>query len=157
MVKSMVKIYKYGLNKYPHGTHPLFRSWASMNRRCNNSNSKDYKNYGGRGISIDPKWNNFENFVIDMEPLYKKGLWIERIDVNGNYCKENCKWATPKEQQNNRRDNHLFEYKGISDTVVNWATYFKIKRSTLEARLRVSGWSIEKALFTPMRGGISYF
>ena len=75
-----------------------------MKQRCLNSKNKNYNLYGGRGITISNEWiNNFQNFCGDMLPTYKYGLTIDRIDNNGNYCKENCKWLKANYQQMNRR------------------------------------------------------
>lgn len=81
----------------------FYRIWKDMNTRCNNPNYRLYKNYGGRGISICDRWEHFENFKEDMYPTYDEKLSIDRIDNNGNYCKENCKWSTDVEQNRNRR------------------------------------------------------
>ena len=117
-----------------------------MNVRCLNSKDQAFLKYGGRGITVSNEWLNFDNFKRDMLSSYKSGLTLERIDNNEGYSKNNCKWATRKEQANNRRSNHLFTYKGISDTLVNWANILRIKRSTLAQRFYVYGWSVERTL-----------
>lgn len=83
-------------------------SWMSLKQRCQDPNQKDYPEYGGRGITFENRWHRFENFFIDMgdpplDPVTGERLSIERKDNNGNYCKDNCKWATRSEQQLNKR------------------------------------------------------
>ena len=76
--------------------------WKSARQRCYNPNNKDYKNYGGRGITMSCDWERFSKFYEDMSPSYKEGLSLERVDVNGNYCKENCTWINLKAQSLNK-------------------------------------------------------
>lgn len=85
-----------------------YRSWKDLRQRCNNKNNKDYPNYGGRGITVCERWNDFSNFFKDMGER-PEGMTIDRIDVNGNYEPNNCRWATGKEQARNKRNNHIME------------------------------------------------
>lgn len=126
-----------------------YRIWHGLRVRCLDKNSKDYKHYGGRGITLDPRWNRFENFLVDMgEP--PEGMTIERIDNNGHYCKQNCKWATQKEQHRNTRWNHVLSHNGKSQCISAWAEEIGINHRTIHERLK-RGWSIESALLSPVR------
>lgn len=115
--------------------------WFGMLNRCRD---KEDKNYGGRGISVE--WKDFKEFKKDMIESYKEGLTIDRVNTNGNYSKENCRWATRKEQANNRRNSKSIIYNGKRITVTELARKFGIKRTTLYMRLFSYGYSIEKAL-----------
>lgn len=132
---------KNGLNNKTHGFSQIktgtYRSWRQMRGRCNNKNDKGYKNYGGRGIKICDRWNDFENFLEDMgeRPIGKS---IDRVDVNGDYLKENCKWSTPIEQANNMRNNVYIEYNGKSQTLSMWSRELNIPRPTLQHRINKS-------------------
>ena len=128
----------------------LRTTFDSMKNRCNNPNNRSYKNYGGRGIKVCEEWQSFKNFNDDMLSTYKKGLSLDRIDNNGDYCKENCRWATKKEQNNNSRKNHLFNFKGMILTLTGWSKITGIKRSTLAQRLYVYKWSLDQTL---LKGG----
>jgi hypothetical protein len=130
----------------------LIHVHAAIKQRCNNPKNKEYKNYGGRGITICPEWENFEIFykwAIDNE--YAKGLTIDRIDNDGSYEPNNCRWTTCKEQSNNQRRNRLITFEGKTLTLTQWASLKEIKLSTLVSRLDYLKWSIEKALTTPVQ------
>lgn len=138
-----------------HKTHGMVKTnpyytWAGMKHRCNKETSNKWKSYGGRGITYDPKWETFEGFLEDMGESWQEGLSIDRIDVNGNYCKENCKWSTRKEQMNNKTDNHYITYDGRIQTMTQWARELGMKDHTLSNRL-CKGWSIERAFTQPIK------
>ena len=135
------------ITKHNKSRTNIYRIWCSLRGRCFNKNSKNYKNYGGRGIVVCEEWlgeNGFENFYKDMGNR-PEGKSIDRIDNNGNYCPENCRWADIFQQANNKRTNHLLTYNNKTQNVSQWADELGIKYNTLMARLRY-GWSIEKAL-----------
>ncbi len=93
----------------------IYYIWHSMKQRCKNINNIGYSNYGWRWITYDKKWENFVWFYEDMKDWYEEHLTIDRIDSNWNYSKENCKWATSKEQNRNKRNNILFKWKCLSE------------------------------------------
>lgn len=143
-----------GLSRPKHGhcsngVSPTYISWRSMWNRCTNVAHDGYARYGGRGIAVCERWLKFENFLADMGER-PDGMTIERKDANGNYCPENCHWATSKAQNRNKRNNKLHFYKGESKTVNEWAEVLGIRLSTLEKRLRI-GWDIVRAIESPIR------
>ena len=130
----------------------LFRVWCGMRERCSTPSCKAYANYGGRGISVCDEWNDYAVFYKwAVSTGYEDGLSIDRIDSNGNYCPENCRWATSTEQANNTRRNVKIAYKGVSHTISEWSKIFGIKYTTLYMRLQ-RGMSIEKAFRNPTKG-----
>lgn len=131
--------------KTKHGMYytRTYKSWTQIIQRCKNPNNTGYEYYGGRGITVCDEWlESFENFYEDMGEC-PEGYSIERIDVNGNYCKDNCKWITMNEQQRNKRNNVFLEYNGESKCVADWARCLGIKIDTLWGRIR-RGLSIEE-------------
>jgi len=125
----------------------IYKIWVGIIQRCNNPNSQAYDHYGKRGISVSREWLSFENFYKDMGDC-AKGMSIDRIDNNGNYCKENCKWSTMKEQSNNTRHNHFVTYNGKTQTLSQWAEEIGIPKHVLYIRLGKLKWPVEKALTT---------
>jgi len=113
-----------------------YATWESMLQRCYNKKSKFYYNYGGRGIKICEQWkNSFSNFFKDMGFKPTPKYSIERIDVNGNYCPENCKWADRLEQDRNRRSNVYIEYNGETRIISDWAKIHNLHPQTIGNRL----------------------
>ncbi len=123
--------------------------WAAMRDRCNNPANNNFMHYGARGITVCERWNLFENFIADMGCRPSNKHSIERINNNGNYCAENCKWATRVEQANNTRRNHILIFQGVSDTVAGWANKLGISYTSLNNRIH-RGWSTERAITTPV-------
>ena len=123
----------------------------NMKTRCRNPKSKDWARYGGRGIVVCERWQHFKNFYDDMFPSYKAGLSIERIDTNGDYEPDNCRWATAKEQANNQSRNHLITAGGKTQNIQQWSEENGIPRLLIESRMRELKWTPEKAVLTPPR------
>jgi hypothetical protein len=115
----------------------LYRKWSAMRQRCLNPNDKEFKNYGGRGIKVCPQWLNFIVFAKwAKESGYKDGLTLERIDVNGDYCPENCTWATLKQQMNNKRNNVIIKTESGFMTLAEFSRKRGLSYSTVQMRLR---------------------
>ena len=132
-----------------HGrcNHPSFKTWKGMFDRCNNPNIPGYKNYGGRGIKVCKRWENIENFIADMGKKPSARHSIDRIDNDGDYMPENCRWATWETQQRNKRDNLVLTHNGKTMCVAAWADETGINRYTLYTRLK-RGWTTNRALAT---------
>lgn len=126
---------KHGASRRGKKTR-AYNVWCGIIKRCTNPNIADWENYGGRGISICKEWSDsFEQFLADMgEPL--RGHTIERNDVNGNYCKDNCTWATRKEQNNNTRKSKWLVLGERRQTLAQWADELGLNRSTIHRRLK---------------------
>ena len=121
-------------------------SWTNMKQRCYNPNSKDYNNYGGRGIIICDRWkNSFDNFLSDMGKKPNEKYSIDRINVNGNYEPSNCRWATQLDQTNNKRTNKNLTYNGETLTMSQWAKKMNIPLATIHNRIK-RGLSVKDSL-----------
>ena len=129
---------------------PEYHVWNEARRRCHNPKCKDYPKYGARGISMCGEWReSFLAFISWMGPR-PPGQTLERIDNNGNYCPENCRWATRKEQCLNSRRNHRLKLDGVTMTVSQWAGVSGIDESTIRSRIR-RGWSVADTLRKPVQ------
>jgi hypothetical protein len=132
--------------KHGHGRRgkksKSYNTWAGMVDRCNNPNHPAYKYYGGRGIKICHRWLKFENFLEDMgdKPI---GHSIDRINPDGNYSKENCRWATDLQQKNNTRRNVMITHEGRTQSLADWAREFGIPYKQFYALYRKQGKSME--------------
>lgn len=115
----------------------IYPVWKSMRARCNNPSNHAYENYGGRGISVCDEWNDdFQNFYDwALTNGYSSGLTIDRIDNDGDYCPENCRWSTRLEQSNNRRSCRYITYAGITHTIAEWSRVFNVPYCTLTRRI----------------------
>lgn len=132
----------------------LYGIWASMIARCYKPYIDGYENYGGRGITVCDEWlNNPEAFIEwALSHGYRDNLSIDRIDCNGNYEPDNCRWADWYEQGANKRNNRHITYNGETHIISEWARKTGIKASTINCRITVLGWSVEDALTKPVKG-----
>lgn len=138
--------------KKTHGGRRLkiYSVYIKIKQRCENKNNKDYKNYGGRGIVCE--WNSFESFRDDMEEGYSEILTIERNDVNGNYCKSNCRWATRLEQSKNKTN--TVWYKGLC--LSDYCKENNINYKSVSTRINSMRWSVEDAINVPIKKAIMH-
>lgn len=133
----------------------LYDIWAQMKMRCNNQNNKAYKNYGGRGITVCDEWeHSYSSF---REWAYNNGYdehasrckcTLDRIDNNGNYCPENCRFVDYGIQMNNRRSNHTLTYNNETHTMTEWSEITGLDFRVIQSRIK-RGWTIERTLTTP--------
>lgn len=128
---------------------PEYNVWSNMRERCYSPRHRNYKNYGGRGITICERWLVFSNFLADMGPRPSLKHSIDRIDINGNYDPGNCRWATNREQQRNCRDTIYVLYGGNRRKLVELCEELGLKREVVHGRLKM-GWKLYDALYVPV-------
>jgi hypothetical protein len=131
----------------------LYFIWSTMKQRCENpSNEKSKRNYKDRGIAVCPEWHDFSVFQKwAFDNGYSDSLTIDRIDNDEGYCPENCRWADNKTQANNRRVCRYLTFNNETHTIAQWAEKLGMAYNVLDNRLLYLGWSVEKALTTPVR------
>ncbi len=133
----------HGLSRTPEGK-PTYNSWNMMKARCNCPTAPNYARYGGRGIKVCARWAKFENFLADMG-FRPAGKTLDRINVNGPYSPENCRWATPKEQQRNARTTRFITFEGETKSLQEWAEIYQVNADMVVYRLK-RGYSVKEAL-----------
>lgn len=126
-----------------------YYTWRAIRSRCRNPKNKCFSVYGGRGITVDPSWNTFEQFYRDMGDAPTKLHSIDRIDNNKGYSKGNCRWATVEEQARNKRTTVRIEIDGIVQCQKDWCQEFKKHEGMVLDRTKRLGWNLRDALFTP--------
>lgn len=135
---------------------PEHRTWVGMRARCRNPNLRIFQNYGGRGITVCQRWDeSFEAFVADMGLRPSRRHSLDRIDNDGNYEPSNCRWATMTQQRRNTRANTRLTHHGRTMTLTEWALELGISVTVLCGRFR-KGWSVERALTTPLDSSRSH-
>lgn len=129
----------------------LYGIWTNMKTRCENPKSTFYKRYGGRGITVCKEWEHFESFLEwANESGYSDTMTIERIDNDSEYSPDNCRWASIKEQENNRSNSRLFTMNGKTQTLALWCDEYGQSYKTIYKRIFMLGWDFEKAITSPI-------
>lgn len=144
-------IAKQGMKNATHGLRktPEYTTYNLMKRRCYDIGSQTFDHYGGRGIKVCDRWlESFQNFYEDMGPKPSKKHSLDRIDNNSDYCPENCRWATHKQQTNNTRRNVFVEIDGIEKTLAQWSEFYGISYAMVRSRIH-NGWPAIEAITTP--------
>lgn len=145
VAKSAVERFtKHGRTK-----HPMYSRYNSMMARCYDEKNWEYANYGGRGITVCDRWvDSIDNFIADMGEPPTKEHSIDRVDNDKGYSPENCRWATKKQQSENRRVTYMFTMNGVTKSAADWSRDLGMTKKGVLFRI-ASGWSLEAALTTP--------
>lgn len=148
--------YRHGQSKRGQQTN-IYRRWQHMIQRCHNPNDRDYANYGGRGISVCDRWRyandthtGFEMFILDMGMPPSSAYSIDRLDVEGDYAPNNCRWATATEQANNRRSTKMLTIDGETKPLSEWCKQYQIGSKAVLYRLKHMGMTHKEAITTPL-------
>lgn len=129
---------------------PTYQSWASAKTRTTDENNRSYPRYGGRGITMCPRWaESFMEFYRDMGDR-PPGMSLDRIDNDGPYSRENCRWSTPAEQARNRRSTVLFRIGDREMSLTEWSKVSGIAEPRIWKRINKLGWPVERAVFEPI-------
>ena len=128
-----------------------YKRWRAMISRCQYRNDSAYPHYGAKGVTVCDEWQTYEGFLADMGEC-PDGMTLDRIDNSKGYSKENCRWASMKQQENNRTNNRILNAFGMAMTLAEWAEKMQINRGTLLSRIDRNNWPIEKALTEPVKG-----
>lgn len=147
--KFCQKCFELGLRGIPKSRSRIYNIWNGMMKRCYNPRTKNYKNYGGRGISVCKEWHTFKKFFEDMRNPPSDKHSLDRINNNWNYSKANCRWATQKEQNRNTRIVRRIKYKNTNLVLIELLEKFGIKTQTYESRIS-RGWDMIRAIETPV-------
>lgn len=137
-------------NKHGMYNTRLYRIWSLMKERCYNSKRKEYPNYGGRGICVCEEWKESKQFIEwALKNGYSDELTLDRVDNNGDYCPDNCRWVSQKEQMRNTRSNHYVSFRDRTIPLTQLAEENGLTYAQLYKRLKL-GWAIEKAISEPI-------
>lgn len=128
----------------------IYKIWMSMRHRCQIPSDANYYKYGARGIQVCDEWRDFSVFYNwAMNHGYSDNLSIDRIDNDGNYCPENCRWVTRQVQANNTRRNKLITYNGKTQSLPDWCRELNLNYKTIRTRINVYNWNVERAFTVP--------
>ena len=140
------------------GNSRLNRIYKAMKNRCYNQNDREYKNYGGRGITVCDEWKNNSNSFYEwaLNHGYRDDLTIDRIDNSKGYFAENCRWVSIKVQNNNKTNNHYITYKGKTQSLADWCNELHLNYNAVRSRINIYNWDVEKALETNYNTRLRY-
>lgn len=149
--KEIVTEMATGIDPKANRNQPEYKNWICMRQRCNQKDNASYDRYGKIGIEVCSEWNDFQVFLNDMGQKPSPEHTIDRIDASKGYFKENCRWATPKEQVRSRSMTTMLEYNGETKPLAEWSEILGIKYGTLRRRIFIQGMTVQEAFEIPVR------